>query len=216
MLMKHIMYRLGAAPAASATYDLKLPQLTCPTRNCLQCGGISIFLIAPREETRTWSLSKANRAHVMAAIEAQPAIRRHIQMSEHQPKGSVGTLTLKKVGLSYADRASGYERIRGKMEQRLQSVSSCLVEGPWRQRILDAVVKGGAGYTDDLKAHKQILLDAEFPIDPVASPPTPAAAAAAGQKRSLEEADKENSPVVQQPAKKKYTIINLVSSDEED
>jgi hypothetical protein len=230
MIMKHIIQHLGTPPAPTNTIDLKLPQLKCGTQYCRECGAISIFLMAPRDETRTWTLSKANRAHVMAAIQAHPGISRYIHMSEHQPKGIVGTLTLKKKGLTHRDRANEYERNRAKMETNLVHLSSCLGTGLWRDRILGAVVKGGPGYTNELRSHRANLLNAPFPValelppatsavSAIASelpPATPAVPIAAGQKRSLDEANKGNSPVVQQPPKKKITIIDLISSDEED
>lgn len=220
MAMKHFLPKLGTPPVPTVRDSLQLPPLSCDNTQCSQCDAISMFLTSVHEERRTWELTSPDYGHVRRAVRG-----RYLKIEGGQPtqEGKV-VLTLTKQGLSYKDRLADYHETRGWIKKglnlKLLVGSGCFGDGPWEQRIVDALRRDGTGYTDVLKAQGVSLLLEEFPVAdaPVVADARVVADApvAAGQKRSLADTEGSSQPQLEPPQKKnKLTILDLVSSDEE-
>lgn len=179
IILRHLLSKLGPAPPPSipGPTNLRLPELKCSEKhNCPDCRSVAIFLVSTSDSTRTWSMPKASRAHLMAELKKYSRSK-NINVSDNQPRGRVGTLTLKKVGLAHEEKLRDIERKRSKIEGIIYGFIDYLGEGEWRDRILGSVKQGGPGYTTHMRTEAEKFLKEPFPAaNDAADHPHPAPA----------------------------------------
>ena len=174
----------------------------------------SSFLVSKNDTSETWTMTKADRKHVHDALKDRYSHLKNVGISETQPHGRVGTLTAKKVGMSLADRRKNREKYRAIIESCVLRIEDSLGEGEWKDLMVDAVKKGGLGYSTQFKTMAKNLLSQKFPTSTAATSPS-----ATTHKQSLSEISVNSSldSAEMRPSKKKpYTVIDLCDTSGEE
>jgi hypothetical protein len=149
-ILQNIFPALGARPPPART-DYAIPPLPCfGNVNCgRHCRPVSDFLRSSTENMKTWTMSVADRKHIMNSINTSYSHNHHLLVSEGKPpmKGRSGSLILRKSGLSSSERCLEWESRRETVERALGSFSEFFVKGEWRDIIFVTAMKGGPGFT---------------------------------------------------------------------
>ncbi|KAF8538784.1 hypothetical protein BDD12DRAFT_840884 [Trichophaea hybrida] len=218
MVLKHFLAPLGPALDAKSapTKNFSLPGLDCGTSKCDSCHKISSFLVSKNDTSETWTMTKAVRKHIHDALKDRYSHPKNVSVSETQPSGRIGTLTAKKVGMSLANRRKNWEKHRAIIELCLLKIQDSLGEGELRDLIVDAVKKGGLGYSTQLKTMANNLFAQKFPVSTAAASPSQTAHKRQRSVSEISSNSKLESTEMGPPKKRPYTVIDLCDiSDEE-
>jgi hypothetical protein len=184
-ILRYILPALGARPPSGRS-NYTIPPLPC--LGDVSCGRhcrlVSDFLRSSAENMKTWTMSQAERAHIMTSIHWHYSHNHHL-VSEGKPpkKGIYGSLTLRKSGLSSSERFLAWESRRETIERDLGPLSEFFAKGEWGDTIFATMMKTGPGFTAHTEYTAWEWLGKPFPestdAETSAGDPTVDAAAAA-------------------------------------
>ncbi|KAF8542180.1 hypothetical protein BDD12DRAFT_803081 [Trichophaea hybrida] len=165
IVLKYILPTLGTAPEpkSSIRSNWSLPELKCET-NCEDCRSVSVFLVSPLEEGRTWCLIKSKRTHIMSVVNNQYSRSENLMLSETHIQGRVGVLSMWKVGMTRVEKFQAWESKRETIHKPLTVLRDWFGVSKCARKIFEAVVKGGQGYTTAMKRMAEEWLAEPFPM----------------------------------------------------
>lgn len=165
IIWRHILPALGTAPKPEngTQTSWTLPELKCAI-SCGDCRSVSIFLISSHEQARTWTLSKAKRTHIMSLVKTQYSRFKNPMLSETQPPGRVGILSVKKIGMTYTDKIQAWNRRIEIVGKSIMAQRNWLGESDCTSRIVATLAKGGHGRRMARKAFPMTASQGNQPV----------------------------------------------------